>query len=108
MAEWSIVTTLLDPYVNRYLGPGMFRNCVGGALTGAVIEVRNGLTKCLTGAFWGAFQSVAQHALVYSLGLVIRPAYAWRGAYQKEIHIPCEGADFRKIYSTEQTLSIKI
>jgi hypothetical protein len=78
MMEWSVVNTALDPWVNHYIAPGVLRNCVGGALTGAVVEIRNGFTGCLGGAVSGAFQSLAQQALVHSIGMVVRPIHAWR------------------------------
>ena len=69
MATWAIVNSVAtDPLVNKYIKDPYLRELASGALTGGIMEWRNGVKGVMSGAFQGVLQSLFMN----SVGAVIR------------------------------------
>lgn len=75
MATWSIVSSVVEPIVGRYLEAGWLKSMVNSAATGAITEIRNGPTGMLSGAMTGVMQSVFMTGVQKAAGTVLAPLH---------------------------------
>lgn len=78
MATWSIVSSIVEPVVGRYIQTGWLKSMVNSAATGALTELRNGPTGMLGGAMTGVMQSVFMTGVQKAAGTVLAPLHEYR------------------------------
>ena len=67
MAEWSLVHTVVSPFVNNYIKNTFLNEMVGGAITGALMEWRSGPKGMVAGTFKGTLQNAMFSGIGYML-----------------------------------------
>jgi hypothetical protein len=67
MASWSMLSGALDPILKRSIESEFHRSIASGAMTSAILAVRNGLPQVFKGAALGAVQSFAMGLLASSV-----------------------------------------
>jgi hypothetical protein len=77
-AAWSLVSAAFDPLTNKFVEPGWKRGAVTGALTGAVLQIRSGVSGMVYGALGGALQPIGLSILQAGLVKVVRPIQRYR------------------------------
>ena len=82
MAEYSLLHMALDPYISRYIKNPVANDIAGGAITGAVMEWRNGFKGMASGAFQGVLQNIFMKAVFSSIRTVYSPIYNYRAKRQ--------------------------
>ena len=78
MATWSIVSTIVEPIVGRYMENGFWKSVVNSAATGAITEIRNGPSGMLGGSLTGVAQSLFLAAVQKGIVFVGRPVFDYR------------------------------
>ena len=87
MAQWSIVQLTIDPIIKKSIKKPWLQNVLGGALTGAVLEWRNGTKGMFSGAVQGAGQSLLMSFVGPVIGIVAKPINDYRIKKQiKDFH----------------------
>jgi hypothetical protein len=78
LTTWSIVSSQTDPITKRLLKSGWAQSALNGALTGAILALRNGWAGMVSSAATGAGQSIAVSLLQVGIGTVWRPIQEWK------------------------------
>jgi len=102
MAHWSIVQLTVDPIIRKTVPNPFLQNIVGGAVTGALIEWRNGTKGMAIGAIQGAGQSLMMAVVGPVIGFVAKPITEMHA--QKKVREFHEGRSNRVFQSPQQAL----
>ena len=73
MAIWSIINGAVDPAMANLVPNEQVRSVLSGAVTGAVMTMRNGVKQAAMTALSGAMQSLTMNMLGSSVEVALKP-----------------------------------
>lgn len=73
MAIWSVINGAVDPAIASVVPNEQVRSVLSGAVTGAVMTMRNGMRQIAITAFSGAMQSLTMNMLGSSVEIALKP-----------------------------------
>ncbi|OHT12032.1 hypothetical protein TRFO_18217 [Tritrichomonas foetus] len=73
MATWSILNTLIEPMIEDKIQSKQMQSIVSGALSSAVMSIRNGSVDVMKNAVSGAAQSLALNILGAGVEVALKP-----------------------------------
>ena len=77
MAEWSLLHAAIDPHISRYIHNPYLNDIAGGAVSGAIMEWRNGFKGMVGGAFQGVLQNIIMNTIFTSVRTVSSPIFSY-------------------------------
>lgn len=78
MAQYSVVSTIVSPYVHTRVNNRLLRNIITGAITGSILEWRNGAHGVFNGAITSLQQTFTMEIFRFVVSSVVKPVNQYR------------------------------